>query len=69
MEDYECEKCGAPASLVHGSIARTCACNGPVLANMRAVAYGEGHAKTIDPSPLGKMIDALREIGRAARGL
>ncbi len=70
MEAYECEKCGAPASIVHGAVTRSCACKGAVIANMKATAYGEGRV-TVGPSQVSQLIEAIRAIGRAvmSRGL
>ena len=44
MTTYTCAKCNAPATVVNGRVIRTCACNGPVAAHIKAHATGEGKA-------------------------
>lgn len=63
MSDYQCEKCGAPATLGLQGLVRSCDCGVPVIASMQAVVYGEGHAAVNDP--LAAMLESLRKIGRA----
>jgi hypothetical protein len=68
MSDYQCEKCGAPATVGPAGVVRSCDCGVAVVANMQAVVYGEGHTAVNTASPL---IESLRKIGRAVldRGL
>ena len=42
MTTYACKCCGAPVTSVHGTMVRTCKCNAPIIANMKAVARGAG---------------------------
>ena len=62
MTDYQCEKCGAPATVGHEGVVRSCDCGVAVVANMQAVVYGEGRAAVGNASPL---IESLRKIGQA----
>jgi hypothetical protein len=42
---YQCAACAAPAKVEAGVIVRTCACQAPVLANLKATATGQGGIK------------------------
>lgn len=68
MTDYQCEKCGAPATVGNEGVVRSCDCGVAVVANMQAVAYGEGHTAV---APSNSLIESLRKIGQAVlnRGL
>lgn len=45
MTTYTCAQCGKPLPLVNGSPQRTCGCNAPIIANMKAHATGAGGVK------------------------
>jgi carbonic anhydrase/acetyltransferase-like protein (isoleucine patch superfamily) len=68
MSDYQCQKCGAPATVGHEGVVRSCDCGVAVVANMQAVVYGEGHTAV---TPGNSLIESLRKIGQAVlnRGL
>jgi carbonic anhydrase/acetyltransferase-like protein (isoleucine patch superfamily) len=68
MSDYQCEKCGAPATVGHEGVVRSCDCGVAVVASMQAVVNGEGHAAV---TPGNSLIESLRKIGQAVlnRGL
>jgi 5-enolpyruvylshikimate-3-phosphate synthase len=68
MSDYQCEKCGAPATVGPAGVVRSCDCGVAVVANMQAVVYGEGHTAV---NPGNSLIESLRKIGQAvlSRGL
>ena len=40
MTTYECKECKAPVSVDNGTVRKSCSCEAPVIANLRAVAYG-----------------------------
>lgn len=43
---YTCSKCSKPATVRDGIVYRTCQCNGPVIAHMKAHATGESRTGT-----------------------
>lgn len=54
MNEYSCKACGASASVSEaGVITRTCRCDCGIIAEMSAVAYGEGRASD-SPSKLAR---------------
>lgn len=54
MNGYSCKACGASASVSDtGTITRTCRCDCGIVAEMSAVAYGEGHTAD-SPSKLAR---------------
>lgn len=44
LDGYACKECGAAATVLDGTITRSCEHTGTVLASMKATAYGEGGA-------------------------
>jgi hypothetical protein len=42
MNNFECKSCGKEVKLIEGAYIKTCQCqNSGIIANMKAVAYGE----------------------------
>lgn len=71
MSDYQCEKCGAAATVGAQGLVRSCQCGVAVVANMRATVYGQGHAAVTQGNPGASLLESLRKIGQAVlnRGL
>lgn len=42
MTRYTCTKCGAVLPVVNGQPQRTCSCNAPIIADIKAHATGAG---------------------------
>jgi hypothetical protein len=45
MTEYKCKECGFYVSVVDGQIVRQCDCDAPVIANISAIARGDGGVK------------------------
>lgn len=64
---YACKACGAPAAVdADGTIARSCAHAGTIIAGMKATAYGEGGASA-GVRLTAPVMRLLRHLGEALR--
>lgn len=48
MSDYNCKECGASADVVDNNVARSCACDAPVIASMSATVSADGNLSEHD---------------------
>lgn len=62
---YRCKLCGSKAEVSNlGVITRSCKCDCGVIADMQAVAYGDGGA-SVPSSRARAFIDALKALLKA----
>lgn len=45
MSDYRCSQCNAEVKIIDGNVAKSCNHDAPIIANMSAIAVGEGTTK------------------------
>jgi hypothetical protein len=41
MTRYTCKTCGAPAQIKDDAVVKSCACDAPIIAHLKATATGE----------------------------